>query len=130
MIFILKEVMTSKSPCILLKRNRKWQMPPIFFDRQTFCFTLYKSHKLKVNLWWVGACESKKRAVFVAFILSEIFSRFVLSQFIVYWINFKNIHTFTYQKTLLHTLLLLVFQIPERLRCILKDIVRSFGMFY
>ena len=28
----------------------------------------------------------------------------VLSQCIVYWIHFHNIHTFTYQKTLLHTL--------------------------
>ena len=28
---------------------------------------------------------------------------------IVYWIHFQNIHTFTYKKTLLHTLLLLKF---------------------
>ena len=34
-------------------------------------------------------------------------------QCIVYWINFQNIYTFTYQKTLLHTLLLLVFKIVE-----------------
>ena len=34
----------------------------------------------------------------------------VLSQ-LVYWIKFHNIHTFTYQKVLLHTLLLLVFKI-------------------
>ena len=44
----------------------------------------------------------------------------VLSQCIMYWIHFQNIHTFTYQKALLHTLLLLVFKIVESLHCILK----------
>ena len=38
----------------------------------------------------------------------------------LYFINFKNIYTFTYQKTLLHTLLLLDFKIIESLQCILK----------
>ena len=37
----------------------------------------------------------------------------------MYWINFQNIYTFTYQKTLLHTFLLLVFEIIESLHCIL-----------
>ena len=37
----------------------------------------------------------------------------VLSQYIVYGIHFHIIHAFTYQKTLLHTLLLLVFKIVE-----------------
>ena len=32
--------------------------------------------------------------------------------------NFQNMYTFTYQKTLLHTLLLLVFKIVESLQCI------------
>ena len=44
----------------------------------------------------------------------------VLSQYIVYWIRFQNIHTFTYQKTLLHTLLLIIFKIVESLQCILN----------
>ena len=34
--------------------------------------------------------------------------------------NFQNIYTFIYQKTLLHTLLLLDFKIAESLQCILK----------
>ena len=34
--------------------------------------------------------------------------------------NFQNIHTFTYQKTLLCTLLLLVLKIVESLQCILN----------
>ena len=48
----------------------------------------------------------EKRAFFVLFILFEenFFNIFVLSQFIVYWIHFLNIRTFTYQKALLHTL--------------------------
>ena len=56
------------------------------------------------------------------FILSEgnISNICVLSQCIVYWIHLQNIHTFTYQKTLVHKLLLLVFKNVESLHCILK----------
>ena len=43
-----------------------------------------------------------------------------LSLCILYWIHFQNIHTFTYEKTLLHTLLLFVFKIVESLQCILN----------
>ena len=39
----------------------------------------------------------------------------VLSQCIVNLLRFQNIDTFTYQKALLHTLLLLVFKIVESL---------------
>ena len=53
-----------------------------------------------------GACERKKRAFFVLFILSEgkFFKICILSQCIVHWIHFLNIHTFTYQTTILYTL--------------------------
>ena len=44
----------------------------------------------------------------------------VLSQCIVYWIKFQNGYIFTYQKTSLDTVLLLVFKITESLQCILK----------
>ena len=58
----------------------------------------------------------------IKFILSigHIFNIWVLSQFIVYLINFQNIYiyTSTYERTLLHTLLLLVFKIVESLQCI------------
>ena len=86
------------------------------------CFISYKKRKLKVKLSWVKACERKKRAFFVPFTLSEksFFNICVLSQCIVYWIHFQNINTITYQKTLLHILLLLVFKIVESLQCILK----------
>ena len=35
--------------------------------------------------------------------------------------HFQNTHTFTYRKTLLHTLLLLISKIVESLQCILKS---------
>ena len=35
--------------------------------------------------------------------------------------HFQNIHTFTYQKALLYTLLLLVFKVVESLQCIFKQ---------
>ena len=107
---------------IKTKRNRKWKIPHTVLERRTLCFSSYKNSKLKVKLWWVGARERKKRAFFVPFILSEgnFFNICVLSQCIVYWIHFQNIHTFTYQKTSLHTLLLLDFEIVESLQFILN----------
>ena len=50
--------------------------------------------------------KEKKSAFIVPFILSggNTFNICVLSQCIVHWINLQNIHSFTYQKILLHTL--------------------------
>ena len=69
------------------------------------------------EMWCAGARKRKKRAFFVPFILLEgnSFKIFVLPQCILYWIHFQNMHTFTYQKTLLHTLFLLVSKIFESL---------------
>ena len=77
-------------------------------ERRSFCFSSYKNCKLKVKLWWVGARERIQREFFVQFILRKgNFSNiYVLSQCIVYWIHFRNIHTFIYQKTLLHYFIL------------------------
>ena len=85
------------------------------------CFSSYKNRKLKVKLWWVGAHERKKRAFFILFILSEgnFFNICVLSQCIVYWIHFQKIHIKKHY--CIHTLLLLVFKIVERLQCILEE---------
>ena len=46
----------------------------------------------------------------VYFVQRDFFNICVLSQCIVHWIHFQNRRTFIYQKTLLHTLLLLVFK--------------------
>ena len=88
------------------KRSRKWKIPHIVLERRTLYFSSYKTRKLKVKLWWVGARERKKRTFFIPFILSEgnFFKVYVLSQCIVYWIHIQNIHTLIYQKTLLRTL--------------------------
>ena len=128
------DVLKSKSPYILLNKNIKKTKNAIIngkshtvLERQIFCFSSNKNSKLKVKMWWVGSHTHKKKTTFfVPFIL--LFSFFiilifviffnicVLSQCILYWIHFQNIHTFTYQKTLLYTLLLLVFKIVESLQ--------------
>ena len=66
--------------------------------------------------------QKKKKRIFVLFSCSEVnfFNTCVLSPCILYGIHFQNIHTFTYQKPLLHTLLLLAFKIIKSLQCILK----------
>ena len=111
------DVLKSKSRCILLKKNkilikrkqnRKWKIPHTVWERRILCFSSCKNSKLKVKLWWIGARERKNRTFFVSLILPEgnSFKICVLSQCEVYWIHFQNMHTFTYQKTLLHPLLL------------------------
>ena len=60
------------------------------------------------------------------FILFEgiFFNSCVLSQCIVYLIHFQNIHTFTYQETLLHTLFCL-FKIVKGPQCILNPFMKG-----
>ena len=65
--------------------------------------------------------EKRGHFLYRLFCLKEIFFKIcILSQYIVYWIHFQNIHTFTNQKTLLLTLLLLGFKIVKSLQHILK----------
>ena len=90
--------LTSKSPCILLKKN-------INFDKNETESKMCR--KLKIKLWWVGAHARKKKGIFwsVYFVWKKFFFNIcVLSHRIVYWIYFQNIRTFTYQKTLLDIL--------------------------
>ena len=121
------DVLKSKSPCILLNKNinfhkneaeSKIENPHTLLERRT---------KLKVKLWWVGVRKRKTRTFFVPFIFSEgkFFKICVLSQCIAYWIHFQNIHPFTYQKTLLHTLLLLVSKFVESLQCFLHYVQKE-----
>ena len=83
----------------------KMENPTHSFRETNLCFSSYKNRKLKVKLWWVGARDRKKKRFLVTFVMSKgiFFNIGVLSQCIVYWINFQNIHTFTYPKILLHT---------------------------
>ena len=59
--------------------------------------------KSKTVMSW--SSRKKKRVFFAPFILPKgmFFNICILSQCIVYWIHSQNIHTFTHQKTLLHT---------------------------
>ena len=79
--------------------------------------------KRNYKLWWVEACERKKMTFFEPFILSKgnLLKIFVLFQCIMYWIHFHNVHTFRYQETLIHTLLLLAVKIIKSFQCILKQ---------
>ena len=110
---------------IKTKRNRKWEIPHTILERPTLSFSSCTNCKLKVKLCWVGARERRKRATFVLHTLWEgnYVNIFVSSQCLAYWIHFQNIHTFVYQKALLHILLLLVLKIVESLNCILNIIV-------
>ena len=107
-------VLKSKSPShvfcwrkiwtlIKTRWNRKWKIPHTVFERWNRSFSSYKNCESKVKLYWVGACARKKSAFFVMFILfkGNVFKICVLSHCMVYWMNFENIYTFAYQKTLL-----------------------------
>ena len=123
------DLLNSKSPWLLLNKNINFNKNVTEFEIEnpptqlwSLCFSSYKNSELKVNLWCVRARERKKNVFFETFILLErdFISIIVLSQCIVYWINFQNKYTSTYQKTLLHTILMLVFKIMESRYCILK----------
>ena len=114
-------VLKSKCPCILLnkniktKRNRKRKIPHTVLEKRTMCFISYKNRK-----------ERRRHFLYRLFCPKRIYLN-VLPQCLVYWIHFQNIHTFAYRKTLIHTLLLLVFKIVESLQCILKDIINPYS---
>ena len=67
--------------------------------------------------------ENREHFFTLYFLWSNFFNICVISQCIVYWIHFQKIHTSTYQKSLLHTLLLRVFKIVESLQCILNTFI-------
>ena len=49
----------------------------------------------------ISSSQNLKQCIFCKF-FNSFFNICVLSQCIVYWIHFHNVHTFTYQKRLLH----------------------------
>ena len=90
---------------IKTKRNRKCKIPHIVLERRTLCFSSYENRKLKGKLW-VGAHERRR-------------GHFCTVYFVLYFI--LDFISFTYQKALLPTLLLLVFKIVESLQYIIKE---------
>ena len=102
------------------RRNRKWKILHTVFERRTLCFRSRKNRRSKVKLWWVGTRERKTRAFFCAVYFFRR-KRLCVCFISVYSVlNTLSEYTFTYQKTLLHTILLLVFKIVESFQYILK----------
>ena len=66
--------------------NQKWKILHTFLERQIWCFSLYKNHKLKVKLWLVGACERTKRTFFctIYFVQKKFFQH-------LYFISMYNV---------------------------------------
>ena len=130
-IFILKGIMTFQSERVHMfywtniktKRNWEWKIPHTIFERGTLCFSSYNNRQLQLKLF---AKEKRGPSLYHLFCPKELFfyicvSFFLfISQCMVYWILFQNVHTFTYQKILLHTPLLLVFKFVKSLQCILN----------
>ena len=77
--------------------------------------------KSKTVISWNS--RKKKKGAFFAplFFRRDFLKTCVLSQCIVYWTHFQNINTFTYQKTLPHTLVLLFSKFVGSLQCILDE---------
>ena len=103
------------SPCILLNKNidfnknkKKSKMENLthIFREKNFVLQLIKEWQIKSKTVVSWNLRKREKCIFctVCFVQRNIFNIFVLSQCIVYWTHFQNIHTFTYQKTLPHTL--------------------------
>ena len=105
--------------------------PKHTFTEMNLLLQLVEESQIKSKTLMRWSSRQKRSAFFVTFILSQgiFFNICVLSQCIVYWINFQNVYTFTYGKKLLYTLLQLVFKIIESLQCILK-ISRKYGQLW
>ena len=76
-----------------------------FRETNTLCFSSCKKYAFKIKLWRVAAHERRKSA----FLQGLFCNVCILYQYIEYRINFQNICTFTYKKTLLHTFFIFKF---------------------
>ena len=108
-------ILKSKSPCILLNKiinfnenETKLKMKNLIHSvwETNLVLQLMKESQIKSKTVMSWTSCKKKEGIFCTANLSEgnIFEICVLSQCIASWIRFQNIHNFTYQKTLLHTL--------------------------
>ena len=129
-ILILKGTMmlqSLKSSYILLNKNinfnksgteSKIENPTNIVREMNLVIQVILEWQIKSKTVMSWNSRKKKEGIFLylLFCPKEI-------QCIVYLIHFQNINTFTYQKTFLHTLLLLVCKIVESLQCILNLVV-------
>ena len=105
-------VIKSKSQCILLnininfKKNEtesKIEHPTHSFRETNLVLQSIKIKNKTVMSW---SSRNKTRAFFLPFILFK--GHFFNTWFLSHWKHFQNIHTFAYQKALLHTLFALL----------------------
>ena len=109
-----------KIPSFLLCKNIKinknkaeWKMEYLTHSFREIThvlqFALEWRIKSKTPMSW--SSRKKEESIFcnVYFVRRTFFNIWVLSQCIVYWINFPNIYTFSCEKLFLYALLLLAF---------------------
>ena len=93
------QVLKSKSPCILLNKKinfiSKLENPTHSFRETYIVLQLLQKSKIKSKTVMSWSSQKKIEGIFL---LLAFFKVCVLSQCIVYWIHFQNIHTFTYQE--------------------------------
>ena len=97
----------------------------------------FRETNLVLQLIWESQINSKtviswsswkkKESIFLPVIWSE--GIYVLSQCILYWIHFQNIHTFMYQKTLLHKLSYLLLKLSKAFRVFLNKVLVWFQLY-
>ena len=100
------DVLKAKNPCILLnkKQNGIENRKSYTVLQRRIVFELIQEPQIKCKTVIVGARKEKKDIFCnVYFVRRNFFNICALSQSTVYLIHFQNIHTFTYQKTILHT---------------------------
>ena len=70
------------------------------------CFRSYTNRKIKSKTVISWSSRKKKEVIFstIYFVRKKFLNICVLFHCIECWIHFQNIHTFTYQKSLLHTI--------------------------
>ena len=98
-----------------MRGNREWKIPQTISVRLIMRFSSYQNCELKSKSVMSWSSRKKKECFFVTYILykENLFNICILSHCIVYWTKFQNTYNVAYQKTLLHKLLLLVFEIAE-----------------
>ena len=130
------EILNSKSPCTLLNKimnfnkngtDSKMENPKHSFRETNLVLQLIEELHIKSKTVMSWSSWKKKEGIFctIYFVQRNFFNICVLSKFMVYWIHFHNVHIFTHQKALLHTLLLLVFKIVESSQCILNPLIHN-----
>ena len=100
------DVFKSKGPSILLIKNINFNKNKTEWKTKNLTHSFTEMNIVHQLIWGSRSWSSlkKKEDMFCTVYFEFFFDICVLPQCTVYWIQFQNIHTFTYQKTLIHTL--------------------------